>query len=60
MGLGGLYPDPEVVEAILAPQEGPRRLIADIGQSLPISIVPVLTPSGCYKAAEPVYGMESI
>ncbi|PVG04207.1 S-adenosyl-L-methionine-dependent methyltransferase [Serendipita vermifera] len=31
MGLGSLYPDPEVVEAVLAPGDGPRKLVADIG-----------------------------
>jgi hypothetical protein len=35
LGLGGLYPEPEVVRAILAPQDGVTKKIIDLGQYLP-------------------------
>ena len=34
LGLGGLYPEPEVVRAILAPQDGVTKRIVDLGQYL--------------------------
>jgi hypothetical protein len=31
LGLGGLYPEPEVVRAILAPEDGVTKRIIDLG-----------------------------
>jgi hypothetical protein len=35
LGLGGLYPEPEAVRAILAPQDGVTKRIIDLGQYSP-------------------------
>ena len=32
LGLGGLYPAPEVVRAILAPEDGVTKRIVDLGE----------------------------
>lgn len=32
LALGGLYPAPDIVGAILAPQEGERKRILDLGK----------------------------
>lgn len=32
LGMGGLYPEREVVQAILAPQEGVVKRIVDLGK----------------------------
>jgi hypothetical protein len=32
LGLGGLYPEPETVQAILAPEEGETKRILDLGR----------------------------
>jgi hypothetical protein len=32
LGLGGLYPEPETVEAVLAPSDGEKKRILDLGQ----------------------------
>jgi hypothetical protein len=32
LGLGGLYPAPEVVRAVLAPQDGVTKKILDLGE----------------------------
>jgi len=32
LGLGGLYPVPEVIRAILAPQDGLTKKIIDLGE----------------------------
>jgi hypothetical protein len=37
LGMGGLYPAPEVVRAILAPQEGVTKRIVDLGKRSPAS-----------------------
>lgn len=34
LGLDGLFPAPEVVYAILAPQEGVKKRIVDLGEHL--------------------------
>jgi hypothetical protein len=31
LGLGGLFPDPETVQAILAPEDGEKKRILDLG-----------------------------
>lgn len=31
IGVGGLYPDPEVVRGVLAPEEGKNKKILDLG-----------------------------
>jgi hypothetical protein len=52
MGLGDLYPEPEVVRAILAPQDGVTKKIIDLGQYLPSG----LAESDHSKGVAPVYG----
>jgi hypothetical protein len=32
LGLGGLYPEPETVQAILAPSDGEKKRILDLGR----------------------------
>jgi hypothetical protein len=34
LALGGLYPTPQIVNAVLAPEEGVQKRILDLGKSI--------------------------
>jgi hypothetical protein len=34
LALGGLYPAPQIVNAVLAPEEGVQKRILDLGKSI--------------------------
>ena len=54
LGLGGLFPDPETVQAILAPEEGEKKRILDIGRCFALRVESM---AHLYQDAAPVSGV---
>jgi hypothetical protein len=54
LGLGGLYPEPETVQALLAPNDGEKKRILDLGRYFALHVECM---THLYQDAAPVSGV---